>query len=147
MSGSSIYAHGKHNASAFIIMSCVHKAFRDQALHRRWLPADQLRMYMHMKYEIGEGIQFSLSAMMRAVNKVLPTMSSVPNVVEFPGGSRLQVFRHSFQNRTRRHFFWVTAEVGVIPSLPSQCNATAWEEDCVLTRLFQVVVKNHWCLA
>ena len=85
--------------------------------------------------EIGEDIQFSLSSMMRAVNKVLPTMSSVPNVVEFPGGSRLQVFRHSFQNRTRRHFFWVTAEVGVIPSLPSPRNATAWEEDCVLTRL------------
>jgi hypothetical protein len=89
MSGSSIYAHGKHNASAFI-MSCVHKAFRDQALHKRWLPADLLRMYMHMKYEIGEDIQFSLSAMMRAVNKVLPTMTSVPNVVEFPGGSRLK---------------------------------------------------------
>ena len=40
--------------------------------------------------EIGEDIQFSLSSMMRAVNKVLPTMSSVPNVVEFPGGSRLK---------------------------------------------------------
>ena len=117
-------------------MSCVHKAFRDHVLHRRWLPADQLRLYMHMKYEIGDDIQFSLSTMMRAVNKVLPTMSSIPNVVEFPGGSRLQVYRHSFQNRTRRHFFWVTAEIGVIPSLRSPRSATAWEEeDRVLTRL------------
>ena len=92
-------------------------------------------MYMHMKYEIGEEIKFSLGTMMRVINKVLPMMSMDPNVVEIPDGSQLQVFRHSFQNRTRRYFFWVTAKVGVIPSLPSQLNATAWQQDCVLTRL------------
>ena len=72
---------------------------------------------------------------MRVINKVLPLVSTIPNVVEIPGGTQLQVFRHFFQNRTRRYFFWVTAEIGVIPSLPSQLNGTAWEQDCVLTRL------------
>ena len=136
MSGSNICARGKHNASAFI-MSCVRKAFSEHTLHRRWLPAEQLRSYMHMKYEIGEEIKFSLSAMMRVINKALPMASSLPNIVEIPGGggSQLQVFIHSFQNRTRRYFFWVTAQNGMIPSFPSQKKAMAWEEDCVLTRL------------
>ena len=74
--------------------------------------------------------------MMRVVNKAFPLVSSEPNVIEIPGGGvQLQVFRYTFQNRTRRYFFWVTATVGVMPSLPSQLNATAWEQDCVLTRL------------
>jgi hypothetical protein len=134
MSSCTIDAHGKRNGSTFIL-TCVRKVFSEHTLQRRWLPAEQRRMYMHMKYEIGEDIKFTLSAMVRVINKVLPQVSSVPNVVEIPGGSHLQVFRHSFQNRTRRHFFWVTAEIGVIPSLPSQLNATAWEQDCVLTKL------------
>ncbi len=134
MSSSSIGARGKHNQSTFIL-TCVRKVFSEYTLHGRWLPAEQLRMFMHMKYEIGEEIKFSLGTMMRVINKVLPMMSMDPNVVEIPDGSQLQVFRHSFQNRTRRYFFWVTAKVGVIPSLPSQLNATAWQQDCVLTRL------------
>ena len=59
-----------------------------------------------------------------------------PNIVEGASGEgQLQVFRHSFQNRTRQYFFWVTAQVGVVPSLPLQLNATVREQDCVLTRL------------
>jgi hypothetical protein len=59
-----------------------------------------------------------------------------PNIVEGASGEgQLQVFRHSFQNQTRQCFFWVTAQVGVVPSLPLQPNATVWEQDCVLTRL------------
>ena len=106
--------------------SCMRKVFSEHTLHKRWLPAEQLQMYMHMKYKIVGEILFTLSSMMRVINKVFPLVSLVPNAVEIPGGSQLQVFRHSFQHGTRRHFFWVTAEVGVIPSLPSQLNATAW---------------------
>jgi hypothetical protein len=48
---------------------------------------------MHMKYEIGKDIKSTLSTMiMRAINKVLPLMSSVPNVVKIPEGLQLQVF-------------------------------------------------------
>jgi hypothetical protein len=91
---------------------------------------------MHTNYSIGDEVKFSLSAMKRVVNKVLPLTSSVPNIFEIPGGLQLQVHRHTFQNRTRRYFFWVTtAEVGAIPSLPSQKKATVWEEDCVMSRL------------
>ena len=92
-------------------------------------------MYMHMKFQIGDSIKFSLSSMKREVNKVLPLSSTDPNLVDIPGGPQLQVFRHTFQNRTRRYFFWVTAQVGLRPSLPSQMNSTAWEEDCAVTRL------------
>ena len=76
-----------------------------------------------------------LATMMRVINKVLPLVSAEPNILEIPGGMELRVFRYTYQNRTRRNFFWVTAKVGAKPSLPSKGNATAWEQDCVLTRL------------
>jgi hypothetical protein len=136
MSASSIGARGKRNGSVFVL-SCVCRVFCDRALHGRWLPAEQLCMYMHIKFDIGDDIKFTLPTMMQVMNKVYPLTSSVePNIVEGASGEgQLQVFRHSFQNRTRRYFFWVTAQVGVVPSLPSQLNATVWEQDCVLTRL------------
>ena len=59
----------------------------------------------------------------------------LPNNIEISGEAGLNVIRHSFQNRTRRDFFWVTTSAGVIPSTPSNRNSTAWEHDCVLTRL------------
>ncbi len=59
-----------------------------------------------------------------------------PNIVEGASSEgQLQVFRHSFQNRTGQYFLWVSAQVGVVPSLPLQLNATVWEQDCALTRL------------
>ena len=134
MSSCRIGTHGKHNASTFIL-TCMRKAFSEHTLHRRWLPAEQLRRYMHKKYEIGKDIKFTSSTMMRSINKVLLLMSSVPNVVEIPGGAQLQVFRHTFQNLTRRYFYWVAMDIGEIPLFPLQLNATAWEQDCVLTRL------------
>ena len=90
---------------------------------------------MHMKFDIGDDIKFTLESMMRVINKMFPLMGSEPNIIEASGGVQLRVFRHSFQNRSRRYFFWVTTNVGVMPSLPSQRNATAWEQDRVLTRL------------
>jgi hypothetical protein len=93
---------------------------------------------MHIKFNISDDIKFTLPTMMQVMNKVYPLTSSVePNIVEGASGEgQLQVFRHSFQNRTRRYFFWVTAQVGVVPSLPSQLNATEWwEQDHVLARL------------
>ncbi|KAI2506094.1 hypothetical protein MHU86_8325 [Fragilaria crotonensis] len=136
MSGSSVGARGKRNGSVFIL-SCVRRVFCDRALHGRWLPAEQLCTYMHMKFNVGEDIKFTLPTMMRVINKVFPLTSSLePNIIEGASGEvQLQVFRHTFQNRTRRYFFWVTAQVGVVPSLPSQLSATVWEQDHVLTRL------------
>ena len=105
-------------------------------LHGRWLPAEQLRQYMHMKCNIGNDITFSLSTMMRVINKALPLVSAEPNVMEISDNlPMIQVYRYTFQHRTRRYFFWVTAKVGVLPALPSQRNASVWEQDSVLTRL------------
>ncbi|KAI2509347.1 hypothetical protein MHU86_5100 [Fragilaria crotonensis] len=73
--------------------------------------------------------------MKRVVNKVLPFTGTLANILEIQEGLQLQVFRHTYQNRTRRDFFWVTTQVGLIPSQPSQLNATVWEQDCVLKRL------------
>ena len=116
-------------------MTCLRGVFSEQELHGRWLPAEQLVAYMHMKFQIGDAIKFSLSTMKRVVNKVLPLTGTVANTLEIQDGLQLQVFRHAYQNRTRRDFFWVTTQVGLIPSQPSQLNATAWEQDCVLKRL------------
>jgi hypothetical protein len=109
-------------------------------------------MYMHQKCKIGNDINFDLSTMMRVINKVIPLVSLEPNILEIPGGVQLRVFRYTstFQNRTRRYFFWVTAKVGVTPSLPSKGNATAWEQDCVLICLLsggrEQVMEVDMCL-
>jgi hypothetical protein len=90
---------------------------------------------MHMKCNVGDNIKFNFASMMRAVNKTIPLASLAPNTFETRDGLNVNVFRHSFQTRKRRHFFWVTSIVGVVPSTHSVGNATAWEEDRVLTRL------------
>ena len=134
MSNRTLNAHGKPNPSTFIVL-CLRTVFCDKVFHGRWLPAEQLHAYMHMKCNIGDDIKFTFASMMRAINKILPLTSMLPNIIEISGGIDLNVFRHSFQNRTRRHFFWVTATAGVIPPTPTNRNSTAWEQDCVLTRL------------
>ena len=112
MSSSTLDAHdGKHNGSASIL-TCLRRDFSERQLHGRWLPAEQLLMHMRMKFQIGDSIKFSLSSMKGVMNKVLPLTSTDPNLVYMPGGPQLQVFRHTFQNRTRRYFFWVTASSG-----------------------------------
>ena len=127
-------SRGRHNGTTFIL-SCLRTVFSELSLHGRWLPAEQLRLYMHMKCQIGNGIVFSLATMMRVINKVLPLANFDPNIIEIANDSALRVFRYSFQNRTRRHFFWVAAKIGVMPSFPSKGNALSWEQDAVLTRL------------
>ena len=130
----SINARGRHNNTAFIL-SCVKTVFREPSLQDRWLPAEPLRLFMHQKCNVGSDISFTSSSMMRVMGKAFPLAGSEPNIMDIPGGVQLRVFRYSFQNVTRRNFFWVTATVGGTPSLPSKGNATAWEQDCVLTRL------------
>ena len=88
-----------------------------------------------MKCQIADDIAFPLSTMMRVINKVLPLSNADPNIMETAEDSALRVFRYTFQNRTRRYFFWVTANVEVMPSAPSKGNASSWEQDSVLTRL------------
>jgi hypothetical protein len=134
MSIRTIGAHGKHNGSAFIL-TCLCGVFSEQELHGRWLPTEQLVDYMHMKFQVGDAIRFSLSTMKRVVNKVLPLTGTFANMLEIQDGLQLQVVRHAYQNRTRRDFFWVTTQVGLIPSQPSQLNAAVWEQDCILELL------------
>ena len=120
------------------ILTCFKAAISEHALHDRWLPADQLRLYMLQKYSIEDAAQFNLASMIkRVVNKVLPLMSSAPNmlILEIQGGQQVQVYRHSFQTRKRRYFFFVTTKLKFVPVLPSQLKASSWEQDCVLTRL------------
>jgi hypothetical protein len=134
MSNLTLNGHGEPNPSTFILL-CLRTVFYGKVLHGRWLPAEQLNAYMHMKCNIEDEIKFTFASMMRAIHKILPLTSVLPNNIKISGEADLNVFRHSFQNRTRRHFFWVTTSAGVIPSTPSNRNSTAWEQDCVLTRL------------
>ena len=112
------------NPSNFILM-CMRTVFSDKAIHRRWLPAEQLHACMHMKSNIGDDIKLNFASMMRAVNKAMPLASLAPNTFETRDGLNVNVFRHSFQSRRRRYFFWVTSTVGVVPSTPSVGNAKA----------------------
>ena len=134
MSNRTPNSRGRHNGTRFIL-SCLRSVFSELPLHGRWLPAEHLRLYMHMKCQIADDIAFPLSAMMRVINNVLPLSNADPNIMEIAEDSELRVFRYTFQNRTRRYFFWVTANIEVMPSAPSQGNASSWEQDSVLTRL------------
>jgi hypothetical protein len=134
MSDRTLNSRGRHNGTSFTLL-CLRTVFSELPLHGRWLPAEQLRLYMHMKCQIVDDIAFPLSKMMRVINKVLPFSNADPNIMERAEDSALQVFWYTFQNRTRRYFFWVTANAEVIPSAPSKGNASSWEQDSVLTRL------------
>ena len=110
--------------------------FKEQLIHDRWLPAEQLYTYVHMKCNIADDIQFSHATMMRVINKkMLSLVGMEPNTIEGAGGVQLNVFRHSFQVKKRCHLFWITPKVGASPPLmPSQGNALKWADDCVLKR-------------
>ena len=73
--------------------------------------------------------------MMRVINKMLPSVNAEPNTMEIGGTLPLQIYRSTYQHRTRRYFFWVTTNAGAAPSVPSQKKASTWERDSVLTRL------------
>ena len=126
--------HDKLNPSLFVML-CVRSVFSDKVLHGRWLPAEQLHVYMHVKCNDVGDIKFSSASMMRAMIKAQPLICLLPNKFEIPGGLRVNVFRHSFQIQKQRHFFWVTLTFCKVPSTPSNGNSTSWEQDCVLTRL------------
>jgi len=136
MSGLQIYPHGKQTPASFIL-SCLRAVFKEQVIHGRWLPAEQLRIHIHVKFNVADDIQFSQAAMMRVVNKRLPLVGMDPNIFEGTDGIQLKVYRHSFQIKKRSYFFWITKADGITPPpiIPSQRNALNWEEDCVLKRL------------
>lgn len=123
---------------AQFILSCLHVVFREPLIHDRWLPAEQLCNYTHMKCNIADEIRFTPASMMRVINKkMLPLTGMEPNIIECADGVVLKVFRHSFQVTKRCYFFWITSKNDVArpPLMPSQGNALKWEEDCVLKRL------------
>ena len=124
MSQRDISAHGKQCTHPFIL-TCFKAAISEHALHDRWLPADQLRLYMLQKYSIEDAAQFNLALMIRVVNKVLPLMSSAPNILEIQGGQQVQVYRHSFQNRKCRYLFFVTTKLKSVPALPSHLKVSS----------------------
>jgi hypothetical protein len=57
---------GKLNPSSFIILH-VGAVFSDKVLHGKWLPAEQLHVYMHVKCNVEDDIKFSSASMMRAM--------------------------------------------------------------------------------
>ena len=122
-----------HSCTFYLDLS----TYQEQLIHDRWLPADQLRIHMHVKFNIvADEIQFSQGAMIKVVNKMLPFVSMEPNIIEDTDGIGLKVYRRSFQVKKRFTFFWFTRMDGTTPSMmPSTWNALNWEEDCVLKRL------------
>ena len=91
MSDERFYPRGISTPATFIL-SCLHAVFKEQLIHDRWLPAEQLRSYIHMKCNIADGIQFSQAAMMRVINKkMLPLVSMEPNIIKGAGGIQLKL--------------------------------------------------------
>ena len=81
-------------------------------------PMEKLCNFLLMKYHRTVDTQFRQSAMMQVVNKMLPLVSTEPNIINpDKGGIQLQVFCHSFQVKNRSNLFWITPKVRVT----SQC--------------------------
>jgi hypothetical protein len=101
MSDHCSYPRGKHTPQAFIL-PYLHAVFKE-TFHTRWLPAEQLRTYTHMKCNIEDEIRFSQAAMMRVINKkMLPLVGTEPNIIEgTAGGVNRKGFWHSFYAGSR----------------------------------------------
>jgi hypothetical protein len=85
MSNRTLNSRGRHNGTAFIL-SCRRTVFSELPLHGRWLPAERLRLYTHMKSLVAVDIAFPLSTMMIVVNKMLPLSNADPKQNESSGG-------------------------------------------------------------
>ena len=66
----------------FILTCLLRTIFKEQFIHDRCLPTDQLSIYMHMKFNaVADEIQFSQGAMIKVVNKTLPFVTMEPKKI------------------------------------------------------------------
>ena len=82
MSGIHKYPRGKPTPTTFIL-SCQRAVFTEEVIHEQWLPAEQLLVHMHTKFNISEDIHFSQGAMMKVVNKVFANEDLCREIVKY----------------------------------------------------------------
>ena len=81
------------------------------------------------KYQIADDIAFPLSTMMRVINKCVSEHNNGSR-----GGFSASSFPICLSELDMSIFFWVTANIEVLPSAPSKGNTSSWVQDSVLTR-------------
>jgi hypothetical protein len=97
-------------------------------LHKKWLNAVVLHEYIHQRYCSNGGLQFSLVAMMRCINKAYQISSYNANYIEASNGTKLDMYiQHQRQlGKTKKtYFFYITKTGAAAPALPTAGNASA----------------------
>jgi hypothetical protein len=80
----------RRGMSHFILTS-IQAAIGETSLHKKWLNAVVLHDYIHQRY-CSNGLQFTLVAIMRCMNKAYQNSSYNANYVEASNGTKLDMY-------------------------------------------------------
>jgi hypothetical protein len=84
-------SRGRRGISHFILTS-FRAAISETTLHKKWLNAVILHEYIHQWYCSNGGLQFTLVAMMRCINKANQNSSYNANYIEASNGTKLDMY-------------------------------------------------------
>ena len=97
----------RRGMSHFILTS-FHAAISEISLHKKWLNAVVLHEYIHQRY-CSNGLQFTLVAMMRCINKAYQNSSYNANYIEVCNGTKLDMYiqhqRRQGETKTSYYFY------------------------------------------
>ena len=124
-----INSRGRHNGTTFIL-SCLRSVFSELPLHGRWLPAEQqLRLNLHMKFQIADDDE--------SHQQGASTFKCGSEHHGNSGGFSASSFPICLsESDTLILFLGDSDHWSLMPSAPSKCNASSWEQDSDLTRLY-----------
>ena len=112
------------------ILTSFQAAISETSLHNKWLNAVVLHEYIHQWY-CSNGLQFTLVAMMRCINKAYQNSSYNANYVETSNGTKLDMYiqHQRQQGETKKsYYFYITKTGAAAPALPTAgSNTSAWE--------------------
>jgi hypothetical protein len=97
----------RQGMSHFILTSFQATSISKTTLHKKWLNAVVLHEYIHQWYCSNGGLQFTLVAMMRCINKAYQNSSYNANYVENSNGTKLDMYipHQRRQGETKKSYF------------------------------------------
>jgi hypothetical protein len=127
------------------ILTSFQAAIGETSLHKKWLNAVVLHDYIHQRY-CSNGLQFTLVAMMRCMNKAYQNSSYNANYVEASNGTKLDMYiqHQRRQGETKKsYFFYITKTGAAVPALPTAGNTTTWEASIAVNRLLPPATRQR----
>jgi len=127
------------------ILTSFQAAIGETSLHKKWLNAVVLHDYIHQRY-CSNGLQFTLVAMMRCMNKAYQNSSYNANYVEASNGTKLDIYiqHQRRQGETKKsYFFYITKTGAAAPALPTAVNATTWKALIAVNQLLPPATRQR----